>query len=379
MQIAFEKVEDFDVPRGVKLSEHQEECIAAGINTILHDFSNIRSCKRKTRNLFKKRFQYDIIDVNRHEYVLDSDIEYNSEIFLYALYSVVKEDGSYGYLHNAVSDELKRRNVGSSRYGLFYCREELIDFFVKFNIAEIREEAKNKSDLNERIVFLKDKSFTRYCLWLVGKRPSDYAHIPELTERFKYISAYRMSSPVDRIQKTADRPYLFTQNRQPDTDYLFIPRVSSSSRRYIPVGFMPSTVIASDAAVLVNNATIYDFGIISSSTHNAWMRVVAGRLKNDYRYAPSVYYNYPFPKANDEQKKKVEASAYAILEARKLYSDKCLADMYGENMYLFPELLQAHRDNDAAVLEAYGFPKNATESDIVARLFKMYQELTENK
>ena len=157
MQIAFEKVEDFDVPRGVKLSEHQEECIAAGINTILHDFSNIRSCKRKTRNLFKKRFQYDIIDVNRHEYVLDSDIEYNSEIFLYALYSVVKEDGSYGYLHNAVSDELKRRNVGSSRYGLFYCREELIDFFVKFNIAEIREEAKNKSDLNERIVFLKEK------------------------------------------------------------------------------------------------------------------------------------------------------------------------------------------------------------------------------
>ena len=227
--------------------------------------------------------------------------------------------------------------------------------------------------------FINDTSFTRYCLWLVGKRPSDYAHIPELTERFKYISAYRMSSPVDRIQKTADRPYLFTQNRQPDTDYLFIPRVSSSSRRYIPVGFMPSTVIASDAAVLVNNATIYDFGIISSSTHNAWMRVVAGRLKNDYRYAPSVYYNYPFPKANDEQKKKVEASAYAILEARKLYADKCLADMYGENMYLFPELLQAHRANDAAVLEAYGFPKDATESDIVARLFKMYQILTENK
>lgn len=157
MQIAFEKVEDFDVPRGVKLSEHQEECIAAGINTILHDFSNIRSCKRKTRNLFKKRFQYDLIDVNRHEYVLDSDIEYNSEIFLYALYSVVKEDASYGYLHNAVSDELKRRKMGSSRYGLFYCREELIDFYVKFNIAEIREEAKNKSDLNERIVFLKEK------------------------------------------------------------------------------------------------------------------------------------------------------------------------------------------------------------------------------
>ena len=139
---------------------------------------------------------------------------------------------------------------------------------------------------------------------------------------------------------------------------------------------MSPNVIASDAAVLVNNATIYDFGIISSNTHNAWMRVVAGRLKNDYRYAPSVYYNFPFPKPTENQKKKIEITAQAIIDARRLYSNTCLAAMYGENMFLYPELLQAHRTNDAAVLEAYGFPKDATESDIVARLFKMYQELT---
>ena len=225
--------------------------------------------------------------------------------------------------------------------------------------------------------FINDNGFSRYCLWLVGKRPADYAHIPELTERFSYISDYRRRSPVDRIQKTADKPYLFTQNRQPETDYLFIPRVSSSTRRYIPIGFMPPTVIASDAAVLVNNATLYDFGLISSNVHNAWMRVVAGRLKNDYRYAPSVYYNFPMPKPTEEQRKKIEQTAQNIINARSLYSDKSLADMYGDKMYLYPELLTAHQDNDRAVMAAYGFPvKNMTESQCVAELFKMYKELT---
>ena len=225
--------------------------------------------------------------------------------------------------------------------------------------------------------FINDISFSRYCLWLVGKRPADYAHIPELIERFSYISDYRRRSPVDRIKKTADKPYLFTQNRQPETDYLFIPRVSSSTRTYIPVGFMPPTVIASDAAVLVNNATLYDFGLISSIVHNAWMRIVAGRLKNDYRYAPSVYYNFPMPKPTEEQRRKIEQTAQNIINARSLYSDKSLADMYGDKMYLYPELLTAHQDNDRAVMEAYGFPvKTMTESQCVAELFKLYQELT---
>ena len=229
--------------------------------------------------------------------------------------------------------------------------------------------------------FINDIEFTRYCLWLVGKRPADYAHIPELTERFRYISEYRLSSPVDRIQKTANKPYLFTQNRQPETDYLLIPRVSSENRRYIPVGFMPPTVIASDAAVLINNATLYDFGLICSNVHNAWMRVVAGRLENRYRYAPSVYYNFPMPSPTDEQRQRIEQTAQAIIDARKLYQDKSLADMYGENMYLYPELLTAHQNNDRAVMQAYGFPVKSsfTESHCVSELFKLYQELTNGK
>ena len=217
--------------------------------------------------------------------------------------------------------------------------------------------------------FINDTEYSRYCLWLVGKRPADYAHIPELTERFRYIS---------EIQKTANKPYLFTQNRQPETDYLLIPRVSSENRRYIPVGFMPPSVIASDAAVLINNATLYDFGLICSNVHNAWMRVVAGRLENRYRYAPSVYYNFPMPSPTDEQKQRIEQSAQAIIEARKLYPDKSLADMYGENMYLYPELLTAHQNNDRAVMLAYGFPVKSTftESQCVAELFKLYKEKT---
>ena len=197
-------------------------------------------------------------------------------------------------------------------------------------------------------------------------------------ERFNYVREYRLRSPVDRIQKTANKPFLFTQNRQPKTDYLIIPRVSSSARRYIPIGFLTPDVIASDSAVLVYNASLYEFGIICSNVHNSWMRTIAGRLKNDYRYAPSVYYNFPFPDVTDEQHRKIEESAQAILVARKQYPDKCLADMYGDKMYLFPELLQAHQDNDRAVMQAYGFSvKDMTESKCVAELMKMYQKLVE--
>ncbi len=225
--------------------------------------------------------------------------------------------------------------------------------------------------------FINDTTYSRYCFWFANEIPSNYVHIPELMERFEYVREYRLKSPVDRIQKTADKPYLFTQNRQPETDYLIIPRVSSSNRRYIPIGFLPAGVIASDSAVLVYNATIYDFGIICSNVHNAWMRTVAGRLKNDYRYAPSVYYNFPFPDVTPEQRKQIEKTAQAILDARKLYFDKSLADLYGEKLWLYPELYTAHQQNDKAVMQAYGFwGKLNTEDECVGELMKMYQELT---
>lgn len=226
--------------------------------------------------------------------------------------------------------------------------------------------------------FINDTEYTRYCFWFVGTKPSEYQHIKELQERLEYIRDFRLKSPVDRIQKTADKPYLFTQNRQPTTDFLIIPRVSSSTRKYIPIGFLSPDVIVSDSAVLVYDASLYDFGILCSNVHNAWMRLIAGRLKNDYRYAPSVYYNFPLPSPSEECKSKIINTASQILEARKLYPTKTLADMYGDKMYLYPELLEAHRQNDRAVMAAYGWTTKtvSSETECLAELFKLYEELS---
>jgi len=227
--------------------------------------------------------------------------------------------------------------------------------------------------------FINDTSYSRFCFWFADVKPSDFQHIKELRERFEYVHDFRLKSPVDRIQKTADKPYLFTQNRQPKTDYLIIPRTSSSKRRYIPIGFLPSDVIVSDAAVIVYDATLYEFGLISSNVHNSWMRMIAGRLKDDYRYAPSVWYNFPLPTPTKAQKEAIQKSAQGILNARKMYPNKSLADMYGQDMYLFPELLETHKENDKTIMQAYGFNPKMTEAEIVAELFKMYEKLTEKK
>jgi len=171
-------------------------------------------------------------------------------------------------------------------------------------------------------------------------------------------------------------PHLFTQVRQPQDDYILIPRVSSEQRQYIPIGFMPSKVIASESAVVVEHGSIIDFGLISSSVHNAWMRAVCGRLKSDFRYSPAVYYNFPQPGLDEASRARIAATAQGILDARKVYADKPIAALYGEDMYFYPEVTKAHEANDAAVLAAYGFDPKAKECEIVSRLFEMYEKLT---
>ena len=217
----------------------------------------------------------------------------------------------------------------------------------------------------------------RYCLWLKGVAPSQYRSIPPIMERLERVAEMRRKSPTKSVQKDADTPMLFTQIRQPETSYMIIPRHSSENRRYIPFGYMSPDVICGDANSMIPDASLVLFGALISSVHMAWMRVVCGRLKSDYRYSPSVYNNFPWPVLSDAQKAKIEATAQAIIDARNLYENDSLADLYAENA-MPAELIKAHRANDAAVLEAYGFPKDATESDIVARLFKMYQELQNN-
>ena len=157
-----------------------------------------------------------------------------------------------------------------------------------------------------------------------------------------------------------------------------VPRVSSQNRRYVPIGFMPSNIIASDSCSIVPDATLYHFGIMTSNVHMAWMRTVCGRLKSDYRYSGSVVYNnFPWPTPTDAQKTKIEETAQAILDARALYPDSSLADLYDETT-MPPELRKAHQQNDKAVMRAYGFDiKTTTETSCVAELMRMYQKLTE--
>ncbi|MCD7708329.1 MAG: methylase, partial [Clostridiales bacterium] len=221
----------------------------------------------------------------------------------------------------------------------------------------------------------------RYCLWLRDISPSFYRKNKEIMRRLEAVRQMRLASSAAPTRALADKPYLFFSAPQTDENYLCIPEVSSEQRRYIPIGFMASDIIASNTVSIVPGASLYHFGVLVSNVHMSWMRTIAGRLKSDYRYSGSIVYNnFPWPSPTDTQREKVEKTAQAILDARALYPDCSLADLY-DSLTMPPELRKAHQANDVAVMEAYGFTKDspayASESACVAELMRMYQELTE--
>lgn len=217
----------------------------------------------------------------------------------------------------------------------------------------------------------------RYCLWLRGVSPKEINSMPLVRRRIAKTREFRLSSSKAATRKFADMPTRFMEMRQPESDYIIVPRVSSETRRYIPMGYMEKNVICSDSNILIPEITLYHFGVLESNVHMAWMRVVCGRLKSDYRYSNTIVYNnFPWPTPTEEQKAKIEQTAQAILDARALYPDSSLADLYDE-LTMPVELRKAHQENDRAVMAAYGFPiKTMTESQCVAELFKLYQQLT---
>lgn len=228
--------------------------------------------------------------------------------------------------------------------------------------------------------FIKGKK--RWCLWLKHASPKDIMSSKILSEKVESVRQFRLSSKAKTTNSYAKVPQLFAQITQPDdVDYLIIPRVSSEKRRYVPIGFAASDIISSDAVQIVPNATLYHFGVLTSNVHMAWMRAVCGRLKSDYRYSKEIVYNtFPWPEPSEAQRAKVEQTALAILDARALYPDFSFAEMYGEKMYLFPELLKAHQQNDRAVWEAYGKAWNiASESACVTELMRMYKKLVDSE
>jgi len=223
----------------------------------------------------------------------------------------------------------------------------------------------------------------RYCLWLVDISPEELKNSPMIYERVRKVREFRLSSKAESTRKFADKATEFKQNAQPNTPYLIIPIVSSENRRYIPIGYIQPDVIATNATQIVPNASLYEFGVITSNVHMAWMRTVAGKLKSDYRYSSTIVYNtFPWLEISEQDKQKIELTAKEILNVRAKYSTSSLAALYDDHI-MPSDLRTAHQKNDRAVMEAYGMTKIVdgkktwlTESETVARLFEMYEEIT---
>jgi hypothetical protein len=215
----------------------------------------------------------------------------------------------------------------------------------------------------------------RYCLWMVGLAPNELKAMPKVLKRVEQVREARQASGKVRTREWAQFPTLFSENRQPDTNYLAIPKVSSERRAYLPIGFVAKDWIASGSLLVVPNATKYHFGVLQSHMHNAWMRTVCGRMKSDYQYSASIVYNnFPWATPDAQQIKAIEEKAQAVLDARAEHKTSTLADLYNP-LTMPPNLVKAHNALDKAVDAAYGYKGSKDDAARVAFLFEQYQKL----
>lgn len=218
----------------------------------------------------------------------------------------------------------------------------------------------------------------RWILFLKEAQPNELRELPKVMERIQSVKEFRLSSKAKEIHKFAETPTLFAQQTQPVGEpFVIVPIVSSSRRRYIPMGYVDGNTIVNNRVFIIPNADLLMFGILNSNVHNAWMRKVAVRLKDDYSYSKDLVYNtFPLPEFTEENKMNISKSAQAILDARNLYPDNSLADLY-DPLTMPIELKKAHILNDKAVMQAYGFSvKDTSEADCVEALMRMYEEKT---
>jgi len=215
----------------------------------------------------------------------------------------------------------------------------------------------------------------RYCFWLNGVNPGKYKNSKEFISRIDSVRKMRMDSPRAATRVLATTPMLFGEIRQPSTEYVLIPRHSSERRKYIPIGFMPAEIIAGVSNLIIPDATKFEFGVLTSAMHMAWMRYVCGRLKSDYRYSASIVYNnFPWPEPTDKQREDIELAAQDVLEARAKFPGSSLADLYDPDL-MPPVLAKAHNKLDKLVEKAYG-KSFGSDAERVAFLFERYQKLT---
>lgn len=214
----------------------------------------------------------------------------------------------------------------------------------------------------------------RFCLWMVGANPSLLKKCPQVQKRIKAVREFRLASKKPATRKKAETPSLFDEVKQCATDFLALPVVSSENRKYIPIDYLDSNIIAGNKLFMVPDATHYLFGVLTSSVHMAWMRAVAGRLKSDYSYSNTVVYNnFVWPEVTEKQREKITETAKEILDVRAKYPNSSLADLYDEST-MPVDLRKAHKANDKAVMAAYGFKANTRESEVVTELFRRYEQ-----
>jgi len=219
--------------------------------------------------------------------------------------------------------------------------------------------------------------YTRYCLWLVDISPKELRHLPEVLKRVEKVKQFRLASKAKSTQKFGNTPTLFCQIVQPDTDYLLIPRVSSENRKYIPIGFISSEFIASDSCLIIPNADLFLFGILTSEMHITWVKYVCGRLESRFRYSKDIVYNnYPFPEnLTEKQREKVAILAQEILDIRNKYPDSSLADLY-DRITMPNDLIKAHQNLDKAVDLCYRKQPFSSELNRIEFLFNLYENMT---
>lgn len=329
-----------------------EAVMKAAVHVVIIGFTNINNEKKRDKFLYTSDTARKVSYINGY---------------------LIEAGDIYIESRNKPICDVKEMNFGNMPRdgGAFILTEEEKDWLIK-----------NEPITKEWIhLYLGAREFInskkRYCLWLEGVEPNLLRNSASVMKRVESVRDMRLSSKAKATQKMAETPTLFAQRTQKiGKPFIMVPRVSSENRKYVPIGFLPGDIIASDAALIITDADIYDFGILTSNVHMSWMRAVAGRLEMRYRYSKNIVYNnFPWPVLDDYHKRRIEKSAQMILDARAIYPSSSLADLYDE-LAMPPELIKAHQENDARVMKAYGFDwENMSESDCVAELMKMYEKL----
>jgi hypothetical protein len=217
----------------------------------------------------------------------------------------------------------------------------------------------------------------RWCLWLVNIGPKELRELPEVMNRINAVREMRLKSTKLATVKWAKFPSLFTENRQPSSDYILIPRHSSENRDYIPIGLFDKNNIVADSCNYISNATFFHFGVLTSSMHMAWIRHVSGRIKSDYRYSNDIVYNnYPWPESpSEKQVAAIEQAAQHVLDVRAEFEGSSLADLY-DPVAMPPKLVKAHQALDKAVDQAYRPQPFINETKRIEFLFELYEKYT---